>query len=246
MAVAAARIAPCAISTDTSGSVRIPAGWCGLCRAQDHHRPDQRLRRAARCRRPGPPGPITRSVEDAATLLCFLRGADRRDPHTQGVTDKAIHNSHLRRGVAGLRLARLPASERAGVDAEMLADVIDSNAASWRASGSRDRRASTFLDLWRRWRRRTAGSSPAESYAALTPIVDDPHQPLDEAVRRQVPTGAAISSRAYPARTWPGASSTRDLVAEAMRDIDALLTPTTETAIRRRWATSIRPRARAP
>jgi aspartyl-tRNA(Asn)/glutamyl-tRNA(Gln) amidotransferase subunit A len=37
----------------------------------------------------------------------------------------------------------------------------------------------------------------AEAYAALADLVDDPGQPLDEAARRRVRAGAAISSRAY-------------------------------------------------
>ena len=69
----------------------------------------------------------------------------------------------------------------------------------------------------------------AESYAALADLVDDPAQPLDEAVRRRARAGAAISSRAYLA-DLAERERAKVLVAEAMRDIDALLTPTTETA----------------
>ena len=70
----AARMAPCAIGTDTGGSVRMPASWCGITglkttigRISTHgvlplsHTLDT-------------PGPMTRSVEDCAILLQLLQG----------------------------------------------------------------------------------------------------------------------------------------------------------------------------
>ena len=113
-------MAPWAIGTDTGGSVRIPAAWNGITglkttigRVSTHgvlplsHTLDT-------------PGPITRDIEDAALLLSVLQGADPRDPHTLSVRD-VDPMPELRRGVTGLRLGRLPAAERDGVDAEVLA-----------------------------------------------------------------------------------------------------------------------------
>jgi aspartyl-tRNA(Asn)/glutamyl-tRNA(Gln) amidotransferase subunit A len=66
------------------------------------------------------PGPMTRSVEDAAILFNLLQGADPLDPATlRHRPDDPMPT--LRRGVAGLRLAILPQEERAGVNAEVLA-----------------------------------------------------------------------------------------------------------------------------
>src|SRR6476659_7203334 len=65
----AARLAPCAIGTDTGGSVRLPASWCGITglkttigRISVHGV----LPLAATL---DTPGPMTRSVEDAAILF---------------------------------------------------------------------------------------------------------------------------------------------------------------------------------
>ena len=66
------------------------------------------------------PGPIARDIEDAALLLAVLQGEDRCDRRTLGVHD-VDPMSELRLGVKGLRLARLSADERDGIDAEVLA-----------------------------------------------------------------------------------------------------------------------------
>src|SRR5207247_1601685 len=63
------------------------------------------------------PGPMARSVEDAALVFKALNGPDPRDPQTLAWTPSDPLPT-LRRGVAGLRLAVLPDDERVGVDAE--------------------------------------------------------------------------------------------------------------------------------
>src|SRR6185437_12154755 len=66
------------------------------------------------------PGPMTRSVEDAALLYNLLQGPDPLDPATlRHAPDDPM--PALRRGVAGLRLATLPEADRAGLDGEVLA-----------------------------------------------------------------------------------------------------------------------------
>jgi aspartyl-tRNA(Asn)/glutamyl-tRNA(Gln) amidotransferase subunit A len=221
----AARLAPWAIGTDTGGSVRIPAGWCGLTGLKTTIGRISAYGVLPLSPTLDTPGPITRSVEDAATLLCLLQGADPHDPHTRGLADSDPW-TELRRGVGGLRLARLPDSERAGVDAEMLA-------AYDRSVDQLARMGAEIVDI--------AFPGPladvatangriisAESYAALADLVDDLAQPLDEAVRRRVRAGAAISSRAYLS-DLAARERAKAQVAEAMRGVDALLTPTTET-----------------
>src|SRR4029453_15093303 len=66
------------------------------------------------------PGPLARSVEDAALIFGVLNGPDPRDPQTLSWTP-ADPLPALRRGVGGLRLAVMPDAERAGVAADVLA-----------------------------------------------------------------------------------------------------------------------------
>src|SRR4029450_2278744 len=65
------------------------------------------------------PGPMARSVEDAASIYRVLNGPDAHDPQTLAwMPDDPL--PALRRGAAGLRLAVLPDVERVGVDKEVL------------------------------------------------------------------------------------------------------------------------------
>ena len=109
----AARMAPAGLGTDTGGSVRIPAAWCGITGLKTS---------VGRISTHGvlplsptldTPGPLARSVEDCALLLSVMQGPDPLDPLTRTLppTDPF---AELRRGVRGLKLARLPEKERAG------------------------------------------------------------------------------------------------------------------------------------
>ncbi|MGH7393391.1 MAG: amidase, partial [Candidatus Rokuibacteriota bacterium] len=103
----AAGLAPVAIGTDTGGSVRLPASWCGIVGLKVT---------AGRISTYGvlplsttldTPGPLARSVEDAALIFRVLNGPDPRDPQTLAWAP-ADPLPALRRGVAGLRLAVMP------------------------------------------------------------------------------------------------------------------------------------------
>src|SRR5262247_3604293 len=102
-----AGMAPVAIGTDTGGSVRIPAAWCGIVglkvttgRISTHGVLPLSFTLDT-------PGPLTRSVEDAALMFGLLNGPDPRDPQTLAWAHVDPRPT-LRRGVGGLRLAMLP------------------------------------------------------------------------------------------------------------------------------------------
>jgi len=218
----AARLAPCAIGTDTGGSVRMPAAWCGITglkttigRISTHgvlplsHTLDT-------------PGPMARSVEDCALLLGVLQGADPRDPLTYTLRD-ADPMPFLRRGVRGLRLARLPGAERAGMDAEVLA-AYDTTLEALAEMGAE------IVDVALPASCRALGDKvgriiSAESYALVGDIADNNALPVDDDVRPRVRAGAAISARQY-LDVLAERTRMKRAFAEAMEGIDALLTPT--------------------
>ncbi len=155
----------------------------------------------------------------------MLQGADQHDRHTIGVND-VDPMPELRRGVKGLRLARLPAHERDGIDAEVLT-AYDRSVDALASQGA------DIVDLELPSRFADLGAingriMSAEAYAALADLVDDNAQLLDQNVRPRVRAGAAISSRDY-LRALAERERMKASVATAIQNIDALLTPTAPT-----------------
>ena len=75
-AAAAAGYGPLHLGTDIGGSIRLPAGWCGLVGLKPSHgRVPIKPAYAGRVA-----GPLTRTVEDAALMLAVLAQPDARDP----------------------------------------------------------------------------------------------------------------------------------------------------------------------
>src|SRR5918998_649257 len=112
---------PWTIGTDTGGSVRLPASWCGLSGLKTTIGRVSTYGILPLAPSLDTPGPMARSVEDAALLFNVMQGPDPLDPRTLSALPPADVMTGLRRGVRGLRLARMPASERDGCAAEVLA-----------------------------------------------------------------------------------------------------------------------------
>lgn len=221
----AARMAPCAIGTDTGGSVRIPAAWDGITGLKTSIGRVSTFGVLPLSQTLDTPGPITRDIEDAALLLNVLQGADTLDPHTLSVRN-VDPMMGLHRGVKGLRLGRLPNDQRDAIDSEVLA-AYDHSLAFLANLGAE------IVDVAIPARFADLGAAvgqiiSAESYAVLADVVDDNAAPLDQDVRPRVRAGAAISSKAYLAVLAERERMKRAFNA-AIEGVDALLTPTTVT-----------------
>ncbi|HEY3910570.1 MAG TPA: amidase [Stellaceae bacterium] len=222
----AAGMAPWGIGTDTGGSVRLPAAWCGLSGLKTTIGRVSTYGILPLSPSLDTPGPMARSVEDAAVLYQAIEGPDPLDPRTLGRPPVA-ELTMMRRGVRGLRLARMPQHERDGVAAEMLAayDAALEQLARLGAeivTVSLPRRFSDYTHLVGR-------IIGAEAYFLVGDLIDDPKLPIDDAVRPRIALGRGLSARDYL-----GALRERDQAkaefAAALGDADALLTPTTTTA----------------
>ena len=223
----AAGFAPWAIGTDTGGSVRLPASWCGLSGLKTTIGRVSTYGILPLAPSLDTPGPMARSVEDAALLFSVMQGADPLDPRTLSAPPPADPFPALRRGVAGLRLARMPASERDGCTAEMLA-AYDASLDRLARLGAEIvtvalpcRFADSMLATGR-----IIGS---EAYQLVGHLVDNAALPIDAAVRPRIQLGRSITAREYLAALAERDALKRAFLA-ALDGVDALLTPTTQSA----------------
>jgi aspartyl-tRNA(Asn)/glutamyl-tRNA(Gln) amidotransferase subunit A len=92
-----------AMGSDTGGSIRLPAAYCGIAGLKPTYGRVSRRGVAPLAYSLDTTGPLTWTVEDCALALQALAGHDPRDP---GSADAPVPDYHaaLRRGVAGLRI----------------------------------------------------------------------------------------------------------------------------------------------
>src|SRR5579883_1596872 len=174
----AAGMAPWGIGTDTGGSVRLPASWCGLSGLKTTIGRISTYGVLPLAATLDTPGPIARSVEDAALLFTAMQGADPLDPRTLSAPPPCDPLPALKRGVKGLRLARMPANERPGTDDAVLA-------AYDRALDELAGLGAEIVDIALPWRfaetmHQTGRIIGSESYALVGELVDNPNLPIDE------------------------------------------------------------------
>ncbi len=101
-AAVAARLAPCAIGTDTGGSIRQPASLSGIVGLKPTYGAISRYGMVAFASSLDQCGPLTRDVTDAALLLRAMEGRDRRDSTSVGIAAGVELPS--REDLSGLRI----------------------------------------------------------------------------------------------------------------------------------------------
>ena len=114
-ALVAARLAPAATGTDTGGSIRQPAAFCGLTGIKPTYGRVSRWGMVAFASSLDQAGPLAASAEDCALLLGAMAGHDPRDA-TSSALPVPDYGAGLDAGVAGLRV---------GVPEEFFADGLD-------------------------------------------------------------------------------------------------------------------------
>ncbi|MGC8467676.1 MAG: Asp-tRNA(Asn)/Glu-tRNA(Gln) amidotransferase subunit GatA [Acidithiobacillus sp.] len=118
-AAVAARLVPAATGTDTGGSIRQPAAFCGITGLKPTYGRVSRYGMIAFASSLDQAGPMARSAEDCALLMDAMAGHDPRDStsHPQAAGQ---FSAALDRPVRGLRI---------GVAEEFFADGLDSQIA---------------------------------------------------------------------------------------------------------------------
>ncbi|GAB3421375.1 Asp-tRNA(Asn)/Glu-tRNA(Gln) amidotransferase subunit GatA [Haloparvum alkalitolerans] len=116
-AAVAAGLVDAALGTDTGGSVRIPASFCGVIGIKPTHQRVSRFGVIDLSQSLDHVGPLARDVETAARVLETIAGPDIDDPSTRGTPEPENYVSVVDKGVEDLRI---------GVVSEAMATSEDS------------------------------------------------------------------------------------------------------------------------
>lgn len=103
----AAGLSPAGIGSETAGSIRLPASWCGIVGLKPTYGRVSRYGVIAMGSSLDSPGPMTKTVDDAAYLLSIIAGKDPYDATTnQAPTEDYFAEAHkgrkLRIGIADI------------------------------------------------------------------------------------------------------------------------------------------------
>jgi len=138
-ACVAADMAPVAIGSDTGGSIRQPAGLCGITGLKPTYGRVSRRGLVAFASSLDQIGPMARSAADCALMLETIAGHDPGDATSLDLPVPA-YGTDLERPLEGVRIGRVPAHFGAGLDPEV-AHAVEEAFAAFRAAGA------TIIDI---------------------------------------------------------------------------------------------------
>ena len=217
----AAGYGPLHVGTDIGGSLRLPAGWCGIFTLKPSHGripidPPYAGRAA---------GPMTRTVADSALLMGVLAQPDDRD--TMSLPAQSIQWSRLARDVRGLKIGLLlDAGAGLPVDPEITA-AVRAAADRFAAAGAHIEPIAPFFtramldgidSFWRMRSWLEFSRLPPERRAKVLPFIT-----------QWVEGGAALTGeQVFVGYSQMGAM--RDAAVAAHRSFDFVLSPTAPIA----------------
>ena len=133
-ACVAADMAPVAIGSDTGGSIRQPAGLCGITGFKPTYGRISRRGLVAFASSLDQVGPMARSAADCALVMETIAGHDPGDA-TSLADPVPAYTQHLAGSLAGLRIGRVAEHYSAGLDPEVARGVEEAFAA-FKAAGA--------------------------------------------------------------------------------------------------------------
>lgn len=220
-----AGILPAGLGTDTGGSVRIPASFCGCVGLKTSIGLVSRTGVTPLSDTLDTVGPLARDVRTAAEMLNVMQGRDPADPTTSDAPFvDAV--SDLERGVSGLRLACL--------SYDAMPDLADDMRASFDKAVGLLREAGaqiTSITMPRtldEYQRRGSAISATEAYTTYKDIVEDHASQMASPNRTRMSLGAKFSAADITQIRRDRAQDIRALPA-LLDNVDAIILPTTPT-----------------
>lgn len=114
----AAGLCAAALGSDTGGSIRIPAGLCGIVGLKPTYGRVSKRGVLPLSMSLDHVGPMTRTAEDAALMLQVIAGHDAQDPTSTDILVPS-YTSDLGRGIKGMRIGVLRGNYVLPMDADM-------------------------------------------------------------------------------------------------------------------------------
>jgi len=248
-AAVAAGLAPAAIGTDTGGSIRQPASFCGIVGMKPTYGRCSRWGIVAFASSLDQAGPFARSVEDTAILLAAMAGHDPKDSTSAPVAVPDFRAA-LKKSAKGLKVGIPKEYTMDGMPAAI--DALWKRGVAWmQAQGAECREVSLphtayALPTYYIVAPAEASSNLARYDGVRFGLRVDEGGTLDEMyaatrgegfgaeVRRRVLIGTYVLSAGYYDAYYLKAQKVRALIAEDFRKafeaVDVLLTPTAPSA----------------
>ena len=217
----AAGLAPAALGTDTGGSIRTPACWCGIVGLKTSSGLIGRGGVVPLCPTHDTVGPLARSVRDAALLLEALAGFDTLDPAT-AEAPKISPLAEIERDIRGFRLGVLGEDDLTRVEPEVRR-LFDAALKDMEALGAQIEEVQLPLSI----QEYLAGGGDimsAESFTHLGRYVEPPDSPVDPVIRARILRGREISASAYIALLETRRTAQAEFLTRMDR-FDALIVP---------------------
>ena len=219
----AARMAQCAVGTDTGGSVRIPSAACGLTglKVTEGRLPTEGIVPLSHTL--DSPGPMARSVMDCIIMFEALDGRHPSATESDLETTSGLF-ANAAAGIAGLTFGCLTEAEREPIEAEVLEH--------YEASLNRLRRLGATivpfeLPLSNEEMTRDVGVLiSADSYFHHGDMYEAPSNRVDNDVKPRVLYGAKISSKRYIEALQRRQLNKQKTLAAMKNHVAAIITPT--------------------
>ncbi|WP_434779805.1 Asp-tRNA(Asn)/Glu-tRNA(Gln) amidotransferase subunit GatA [Neisseria sp. Ec49-e6-T10] len=248
-AVVAARLAPAALGSDTGGSIRQPASYCGITGIKPTYGMVSRFGMVAYASSLDQAGPMAQTAEDCALLLNSMVGFDQKDS-TSLERAKEDYTQGLNQPIKGLTVGLPKEYFSDGLDAEV-AKAIEDVVAQLQAQGANIVQISlphTELSIASYYVIASAEASTNLSrfdgvrYGYRTPQYDDLTDMYEKSrsegfgaeVKRRIMIGTYVLSHGYYDAYYVKAQQLRRLIAndfqEAFKKCDVILGPVTPSA----------------
>lgn len=222
-AATAAGLVACAVGTDTGGSVRIPSAFCGLTglKVTEGRLPLEGILPLSHTL--DTPGPMCRSVVDAAIMYQTMDGIEPGEIDRQLAASEGVYGA-MAKGIGGLTLGALTQADREFLSPEVRACYAD--ALERLKSLGAEIVEFTLPRSIDEMRGVVATLIGSEGYYHHGATYEDPSNLMDDDIRKRIMAGKDVMASEYVGALRERQRARLEFL-RAMRGLSAIVSPTT-------------------